>query len=131
MKYGLKKFAAMLITILCISFLVYLAFDVIPGDAALAALGTDVEPARLEALREEMGLNRNTKLAVRKKEERMTPQRERKWGEIQHSNERDRHHLGESSFREKDGKTDLYLLCHTHTHTHEGIGLWLRHEALA
>lgn len=58
MKYGLKKFATMLITILCISFLVYLAFDVIPGDAALAALGTDVEPERLAALREEMGLNR-------------------------------------------------------------------------
>ena len=37
---------------------VYLAFDVIPGDAALAALGTDVEPERLAALREEMGLNR-------------------------------------------------------------------------
>ena len=58
MKYGLKKFAAMLITILCISFLVYLAFEVIPGDAALAALGIDVEPERLAALREEMGLNR-------------------------------------------------------------------------
>ncbi len=58
MKYFLKKFAAMLLTILIISFLVYLAFDIIPGDAALAALGTDVEPERLEALREEMGLNR-------------------------------------------------------------------------
>lgn len=58
MKYGLKKFAAMLVTIFCISFLVYLAFDVIPGDAALASLGTDVEPARLAALRDEMGLNR-------------------------------------------------------------------------
>lgn len=78
-----------------------------------------------------MELNRNKKLAVRKKEERMTPQRKRKWGEIQDSNERDRHHLGESSFREKDGETDLYLLYHTHTHTHEGIGLWLRCEALA
>lgn len=58
MKYALKKFAAMLVTILCISFLVYLAFDLIPGDAALAALGTDVEPKRLATLREEMGLNR-------------------------------------------------------------------------
>lgn len=58
MKYVLKKFVTMLITILCISFLVYLAFDIIPGDAALAALGTDAEPGRLEALREQMGLNR-------------------------------------------------------------------------
>lgn len=58
MKYSLRKFVTMLITILCISFLVYLAFDIIPGDAALAALGTDAEPERLEALREQMGLNR-------------------------------------------------------------------------
>lgn len=48
----------MLITLLCISFLVYLAFDIIPGDAALAMLGTDVEPERLEVLREQMGLNK-------------------------------------------------------------------------
>ena len=38
MKYIGKKLAAMIITLLCISFLVYLAFDLIPGDAALAAL---------------------------------------------------------------------------------------------
>lgn len=48
----------MLITLLCISFLVYLAFDIIPGDAALAMLGTDVEPERLEVMREQMGLNK-------------------------------------------------------------------------
>ena len=40
MRYIGKKLAAMMITLLCISFLVYLAFDLIPGDAALAALGT-------------------------------------------------------------------------------------------
>ena len=39
MRYIGKKLAAMIITLLCISFLVYLAFDLIPGDAALAALG--------------------------------------------------------------------------------------------
>lgn len=58
MKYALKKLAAMIITILCISFLVYLAFDIIPGDAALASLGTDANPERLASLRKEMGLNR-------------------------------------------------------------------------
>ena len=58
MKYALRKFAAMIITILCISFLVYFAFDIIPGDAALAALGIDAEPERFALLREEMGLNR-------------------------------------------------------------------------
>lgn len=34
MRYIGKKLAAMIITLLCISFLVYLAFDLIPGDAA-------------------------------------------------------------------------------------------------
>lgn len=58
MKYAAKKLVTMLITLLCISFLVYFAFDIIPGDAALAALGTDSTPERLEALREELGLNR-------------------------------------------------------------------------
>ena len=58
MKYVGRKLVTMLITLLCISFLVYLAFDIIPGDAALAMLGTDVEPERLEVLREQMGLNK-------------------------------------------------------------------------
>lgn len=58
MKYIGKKLVAMLVTLLCISFLVYLAFDIIPGDAALAALGTDATPESLEALREQLGLNR-------------------------------------------------------------------------
>ena len=58
MKYIGKKLSITLITLLCISFLVYLAFDVIPGDAALAALGTDATPESLEALREQLGLNR-------------------------------------------------------------------------
>ena len=58
MKYVGRKLVTMLITLLCISFLVYLAFDIIPGDAALAMLGTDVEPERLEVMREQMGLNK-------------------------------------------------------------------------
>ena len=48
----------MLVTLLLISFLVFLAFDIIPGDAAMAQLGTEATPERLEALREEMGLNK-------------------------------------------------------------------------
>lgn len=58
MKYVGKKLVTMLVTLLLISFLVFLAFDIIPGDAAMAKLGTDVTPERLEALREEMGLNK-------------------------------------------------------------------------
>lgn len=58
MKYVGKKLGAMLVTLLLISFLVFLAFDIIPGDAAMAQLGTEATPERLEALREEMGLNK-------------------------------------------------------------------------
>lgn len=57
MKYAGKKFVALLITLLLISFLVFLTFAIIPGDAAMAQLGTETSPERLEALREEMGLN--------------------------------------------------------------------------
>lgn len=48
----------MLITILLVSFLVFLAFELIPGDPALAKLGTNATPEKLSALREQMGLNR-------------------------------------------------------------------------
>lgn len=48
----------MLITVLAVAFLVFLAFAVIPGDPATAQLGTQATPERVEALREEMGLNR-------------------------------------------------------------------------
>lgn len=58
MKYAGKKFVALLITLLLISFLVFLTFAIIPGDAAMAQLGTEASPERLEALREELGLNR-------------------------------------------------------------------------
>lgn len=58
MKYIIKKTVTMLLTLLLISFLVFLAFNVIPGDPATAKLGTQATPERVEALREQMGLNR-------------------------------------------------------------------------
>lgn len=54
----LKKIVSTVITLLMVSFLVFLAFTVISGDPALSKLGTEATPERLEALREEMGLNR-------------------------------------------------------------------------
>lgn len=48
----------MMATLLIVSFLVFLAFTVIPGDPAVNKLGTQATPERLETLREEMGLNR-------------------------------------------------------------------------
>lgn len=56
MKYFIKKIISLIITLLIVSFLAFLAFQIIPGDAALAKLGTSATPERLEALREQMGL---------------------------------------------------------------------------
>ncbi|MGN0584699.1 MAG: ABC transporter permease [Ruminococcus sp.] len=58
MKYAGKKLFSMILALLAASFLFFLVFDVIPGDPAIAKLGTNATPERLEALREEMGLNR-------------------------------------------------------------------------
>ena len=58
MKTLIQKLIAMILTLLAVAFLVFLAFTVIPGDPATARLGTEATPERVEALREEMGLNR-------------------------------------------------------------------------
>ena len=52
-----KKLLSMILTLLVVSFLVFLAFSVIPGDPALHKLGTEATPDKVEALREELGLN--------------------------------------------------------------------------
>ena len=57
MKRILKKFLIMLVTLLAVSFLVFLALSVIPGDAATNMLGTQATPESVEALRNELGLN--------------------------------------------------------------------------
>lgn len=57
MKYVAKKIGTLIITLVVISFFSFLAFSVIPGDAALSSLGLDADDAAVEALREELGLN--------------------------------------------------------------------------
>ena len=57
MRYILKKAGVMLLTLLIISILAFLAFEIIPADPVDAILGTDYTPERAEALREELGLN--------------------------------------------------------------------------
>lgn len=57
MKWLLKKLVIFLLTLLAISLLAFLAFQMIPGDPALSLLGTEATPERVEALREKMGLN--------------------------------------------------------------------------
>ena len=57
MKRILKKFLIMIVTLIAVSFLVFLALSIIPGDAATNMLGTQATPEKIEALREELGLN--------------------------------------------------------------------------
>ena len=59
MRYVLRKTGVLAVTLLLISLLAFLAFQLIPGDPVTKLLGSDYTPERAEALREEMGLNRN------------------------------------------------------------------------
>ncbi len=59
MQYILKKTGVLLVTMLLISLLAFLAFQIVPGDPTTKLLGSDYTPERAEALREELGLNRN------------------------------------------------------------------------
>ena len=58
MKFILKKLSGLIIALLIVSMLAFLAFEVIPGDPARSLLGTEATEAKVQALREEMGLNR-------------------------------------------------------------------------
>lgn len=57
MKYVVKKISTLIITLFIVSFLTFLAFQIIPGDPATSILGTEATPEKVEVLREEMGLN--------------------------------------------------------------------------
>lgn len=58
MKFAVKKISGLIIALLIVSMLAFLAFEVIPGDPARSVLGTEATEAKVQALREEMGLNR-------------------------------------------------------------------------
>lgn len=57
MKYIVKKIITLILTLLVISMLTFIAFQLIPGDSAVAALGTNATKERVEAMRQELGLN--------------------------------------------------------------------------
>ena len=58
MRYILKKLALLVATLLIISFLVFMAFQLIPGDPVSQMLGTEYTESRAAALRAELGLDR-------------------------------------------------------------------------
>lgn len=57
MRYIGKKLLTMFFTLLAVTLFVFLAFHVISGDPATSMLGTTATPEKVEALREEIGLN--------------------------------------------------------------------------
>lgn len=57
MRYSIKKIGTMLLTMAIVSFLTFLAFSLLSGDAAEHMLGTEATPEKVEALREALGLN--------------------------------------------------------------------------
>jgi len=59
MKYTVKKFFSLVISLLFTSILTFTAFQIIPGDSALSALGMDATEKQLEEYREAMGLNKS------------------------------------------------------------------------
>ena len=58
MRYILKKIGIFILTILAISILVFLAFQIIPGDPTTRMLGTQATPEKIAALRAQLGLDR-------------------------------------------------------------------------
>ena len=56
--YYFRKILSLAATLLVISFLVFAAFEIIPGDPALSRLGTNATPERIAALRAEIGLDK-------------------------------------------------------------------------
>lgn len=57
MRYILKKAGALIVTLLIISALAFLAFEIIPADPVDTMLGTDYTEERAAALRAELGLD--------------------------------------------------------------------------
>ncbi len=56
-KYILKKAVTLIGTLLLVSFIAFILFQIVPGDPVTSMLGTEYTQERAEVLREEMGLN--------------------------------------------------------------------------
>lgn len=57
MRYIIKKFFMMILTLIVVSICVFLAFNVIPGDPVARLLGLEATPELVEQTRQRMGLN--------------------------------------------------------------------------
>lgn len=57
MKYIAKKIVTLIMTLLLVSVVVFLIFQVVPGDPVLSILGPEATDEKIAALEEELGLN--------------------------------------------------------------------------
>lgn len=57
-KYIIKKFILLIITLIVTSFIIFLIFELVPGDPVLDKLGTRATPEKIESLRHEWGLDK-------------------------------------------------------------------------
>ncbi len=57
-KYIIKKFILLIITLIITSFVIFLIFELVPGDPVLDKLGTRATPETIAALRTQWGLDR-------------------------------------------------------------------------
>lgn len=58
MKYIVKKALTLVGTLLLVSFIAFLLFQIVPGDPVTSMLGTEYSEERAESLREELGINK-------------------------------------------------------------------------
>jgi len=57
MKFLLKKVVSFITTIFIVSFMIFLIFNILPGNPAQAILGIDADEQQIKLLEEELGLN--------------------------------------------------------------------------
>lgn len=57
LRYALKRFQSLVISLLVASVVIFAALEVVPGDPASFMLGINAQPDTIAALREELGLN--------------------------------------------------------------------------
>lgn len=57
MKYFFKKTITLIVALILISLIIFIAFSLIPGDAAISKAGFNATPERIEQIRHELGLD--------------------------------------------------------------------------
>ena len=57
MRFYIRNIVGLLITIILVSIISFATFQILPGNPATVILGVDADPAQIEALEEELGVN--------------------------------------------------------------------------